>query len=801
MFIGRYLFLFFFFSVFSFGNIIKTDIKKIRDNFDNISVEVKNIKKYIKESKEIEKDIYNFRINFSSQITLFATNETRKTDYEDVRENLSEWEDKVSEWLNASKEKKERIKDLLKIIKQASKSYKSEAKKARGKKRKILQSLRKKGREHSRELAKNQVLLKNHINVLDKVYRDIKSWETFLLEQIKKRVDTGLLKWRLNTFYFSPIVAFNEFLSEFKKSWSQYEQFRIKSFITKNIKVIFLRLFITLSIFFLTLYLFFRLESWFESSSESLNNSILMNSLEILSKNKFIVSYWGVFSIIIKDFGPLSYLEYPKHLNFLIVVVILSIFLIKVINPILKVFFKVINEGKEKIKGREYVAINWLIILIFIFTRSLQVILGIESDFLYFMNSLLLLKMGAELFKLCIKFKIETEEYGKLNLALVLKSTKGLILTFSGAIVLSSLIEIIGFLNLGRSIQTIVFNNIIYFTVSWIIFQSASYFLLYKRNLLKRGKNYNHKLAFIRLLRNFFNTSFLIGIIYLMFYSGHKAIFIFADFWEIALIKIGGYRFTIDEPIKLLIAYFFLRFFYVISVYCLDAFLLERFNISRKYASNVSSILRYILIFIFISIFLATLGVTYKNLVIFASALGVGIGFGLQNIVNNFISGIILLFEQPIRVGDMIQVGDDFVRVKHIGIRCTIVESLDNSSMIIPNSDIVSNKLVNWTLNNNIIAIRCLVGVAYGTDTKKVSKILNEIGKENEDILTYPAHEVWFQEFAESSLEFVLKIWINDPSKKFVIHSDIMHAINLKFIENGIKIPFPQRDVYLHENP
>jgi small-conductance mechanosensitive channel len=214
----------------------------------------------------------------------------------------------------------------------------------------------------------------------------------------------------------------------------------------------------------------------------------------------------------------------------------------------------------------------------------------------------------------------------------------------------------------------------------------------------------------------------------------------------------------------------------------------------------VASIIRYLFIIIFLSITSAILGVTYKNLVIFASALGVGIGFGLQNIVNNFISGIILLFEQPIRVGDIIEVNGLFSKVKHIGIRSTIVESLDNSSIIIPNSEILSNKLINWTLNNNIIAIKCEVGVAYGTDTKLVESILDEVAVENLHVLKFPHHQVWFNEFADSSLNFVLKVWINKPEEKYIIHSALMHRINQKIADAGVTIPFPQRDIHIKEN-
>ena len=190
-------------------------------------------------------------------------------------------------------------------------------------------------------------------------------------------------------------------------------------------------------------------------------------------------------------------------------------------------------------------------------------------------------------------------------------------------------------------------------------------------------------------------------------------------------------------------------------------------------------------------------GVTYKNLLIFESALGVGIGFGLQNIVNNFLSGIILLFERPIRVGDMIDVDGKLCHVKHLGIRSTVVQTLDNSSVIIPNSDLLSNKVVNWTLNDSDVALKCEVGVAYGTDTQKVSDLLLSSVQASNKVLKFPEPQVWFEEFGDSSLNFVLKVWIDLPEQKYLIKTDLMHEINRLFTENDIKIPFPQRDVNL----
>ena len=132
-----------------------------------------------------------------------------------------------------------------------------------------------------------------------------------------------------------------------------------------------------------------------------------------------------------------------------------------------------------------------------------------------------------------------------------------------------------------------------------------------------------------------------------------------------------------------------------------------------------------------------------------------------------------------------------------IGMRSTIVESIDNSNIIIPNSEILSNKLTNWTLNDNIIGINCEVGVAYGSDTDDVTNILLSCIDGVEEVVHFPKPQVWFEEFGDSSLNFKVKFWLDDPSKRFKVRSRVMHTINQKLKGNNITIPFPQRDVHL----
>ncbi len=203
---------------------------------------------------------------------------------------------------------------------------------------------------------------------------------------------------------------------------------------------------------------------------------------------------------------------------------------------------------------------------------------------------------------------------------------------------------------------------------------------------------------------------------------------------------------------------------------------------------------------------LAISGFDLTNLAIMAGALGVGIGFGLQNIVNNFISGIILLFERPIRPGDFITVAETSGFVRHVSIRSTEIETLDRMSVIVPNSDLLTTHVNNWTLRDPFGRINVSVGVAYGSDTQLVKEILLNVARQNTDVvqaghLFVPGPNVLFSGFGDSSLNFELRVFIRQIEKKWIIQSDLNFAIDAAFREQGITIPFPQRDLWIRKAP
>lgn len=197
----------------------------------------------------------------------------------------------------------------------------------------------------------------------------------------------------------------------------------------------------------------------------------------------------------------------------------------------------------------------------------------------------------------------------------------------------------------------------------------------------------------------------------------------------------------------------------------------------------------------------SALGFDLSNLAIVAGALSVGIGFGLQSIVNNFVSGLILLAERPVKVGDWVIVGDQQGIVKRISIRATEFETFDRSSVIIPNSELIANSVTNRTHKDRYGRIEIPVGVAYGSDTRKVEELLLDIGRKNAEVLRLPEPLVVFTNFGASSLDFELRVYTSNNLRSLAIATDIRHEIAARFEAEGVEIPFPQRVVHMAAAP
>lgn len=226
--------------------------------------------------------------------------------------------------------------------------------------------------------------------------------------------------------------------------------------------------------------------------------------------------------------------------------------------------------------------------------------------------------------------------------------------------------------------------------------------------------------------------------------------------------------------------------------------LLARTKMDEGLQYAISRIVGYLCLVLGFAIGLQTLGIDITSFTVLAGALGVGIGFGLQNIVNNFVSGLIILAERPIQIGHRVDVGGTVGKVVRIGARSTSVLTNDNILMIVPNSEFISSRVINWTHGDPRVRFKIPVGVSYGSDPRTVERILLEVAGANENVLIDPAPAVVFIQFGDSSLDFELRAWTSTMSERpGAFKSQLYFAIFDAFKKHGIEIPFPQRDVHI----
>jgi potassium-dependent mechanosensitive channel len=224
---------------------------------------------------------------------------------------------------------------------------------------------------------------------------------------------------------------------------------------------------------------------------------------------------------------------------------------------------------------------------------------------------------------------------------------------------------------------------------------------------------------------------------------------------------------------------------------------LTRMGLDRGSREAITSVIRYALVALGSIVVLHELGIDLSSLAVIAGVVGLGVGIGLQNLSSNFISGLTLLFERPVKVGDFVAVDELLGTVEKISFRSTIVRSLDGVFAIVPNSHFVDRKVVNWSYCDPRCRLHIPIGVAYGTDPVLVTEALISVAHLEDGVLRNPSPKVWFKSFGEHSLNFELLVWIDSPPDKELIHSSLNFRIEYEFRKRGIIIPFPQQDVWI----
>jgi small-conductance mechanosensitive channel len=265
----------------------------------------------------------------------------------------------------------------------------------------------------------------------------------------------------------------------------------------------------------------------------------------------------------------------------------------------------------------------------------------------------------------------------------------------------------------------------------------------------------------------------------------------------------GSSKLSVGMLIYLVVGSWFIIFLSKLISRLVVERILNRYGTDKGVSHAIGRIFRYIFIFVGLIIVVQATGIDLSALTILAGALGVGIGFGLQNVTNNFISGIIILFERPIKVGDRIELpeldnlaGD----VINISARSTTIITNDNIAIIVPNSKFVSDTVINWSYNDANVRFNIPVGVSYKEDPEVVREILLSVSKDHHGVHKNPAPEVLFEEYGDNSINFMLRVYTDEYIRKpMILKSELYYEIFKRFKEKGIEIPFPQRDVYVKQ--
>lgn len=381
---------------------------------------------------------------------------------------------------------------------------------------------------------------------------------------------------------------------------------------------------------------------------------------------------------------------------------------------------------------------------------------------------------------------------------------KGLFSLFAFILVVGIIAIFIGYNMLGQFLIQSVIASLYAFMLFYAGYQAIAGLLeltlnsegLKKFNVIK--KHYDK-------ISTWINSALYTGTILFLFYT---ILFIFKIQGSIinAIIVVWNFGFDTDTlkfSIGNIIIFFFTLWISILLSKIIGAILeedaLKKFKLKRGVPRTISVMVKYALITIGFLVAIAAAGFKLQSLTIVIGALGVGIGFGLQDVINNFISGLILLFERPIQIGDTIQVGELWGDVKQIGIRSSVIRTFSGSEVIVPNGMLISQQVTNWTLSDSKRRLDVEVGVAYGTELNRVIEILKKCANDHKEVMDDPAPSAWFTGFGDSSINFKLVFWYPSFNGGLTVKSQVALAVDDALKDANITIPFPQQDVYIKE--
>ncbi|MEN8193274.1 MAG: mechanosensitive ion channel domain-containing protein, partial [Bacteroidota bacterium] len=501
------------------------------------------------------------------------------------------------------------------------------------------------------------------------------------------------------------------------------------------------------------------------------------------------------------EFNPLNLLKKPLSISILITLFfeglffplaprfITEFFNILLIIPLLTLFPVFVAKVS---RGPLYFVTS-----IFLFQRILELLSTNSANQRVVVIALILLTIIAMIWIILIpESKVPDKRRSALKLikliskSLIAVLSLTLLANFIGSTLLSRLV-------LNGVMSTIYISLII--TIAYQVFVVLFTILLKTKlaNLFLTVKN-QHRVILVTILKVAKLVAYIIWLFYVLkgfeLYDTFKILLV--DFFETSW-EVGETSISVGSIILFFLAIWvavklsrFIRFF-------LDGDILPRISLPRGVPAAISLMVNYTIITLGFIFALLAVGFDLSKFAIVAGALGVGIGFGLQNIVNNFISGLILLFERPIQVGDIISIHNLIGVVKRIGIRSSIIESFDGSEEIVPNADLISGRVTNWTLSNKNKRIEIKIGVEFGADPEQVMELMRYSIANREDVLKEPPSYILFEGHDERTLNFTFRFWIPNSIEWLFIRSEVLLYINKLLKDAGIKIPYPQMDVHL----